>query len=108
MTQHRRPFGMKSITQLGATLQKHNAEDRIIGGVVDHKEHHLWVVKGDMSSCFVPFTAFKPGPNGIVPDFNNVYIDDYGRILVLGHYEMGSDEVIDNSVNTLIREKQNV
>ena len=69
------------------------ARDLIIGGNVDHQMEAVVLVRGDLRSLVVPFSAFKPSGE-VVPDFYGLAITDSGQSVKFGEHEAAADVIL--------------
>lgn len=75
-------------------LDRTDAANRFVGGVVDMQGETVTLVRGNVEQITVPFSYFKKSGTGIDPDFGKLSIDDYGLTVSLGEYEASSDGIL--------------
>jgi hypothetical protein len=68
--------------------------DFIIAAAADPVTRTLSLVRGDCQQLVVPFPSFEPSGDGTKPDFSNVRVSDFGRMVALGDYEASTDAIL--------------
>jgi hypothetical protein len=61
---------------------------------VDKEARIVTLWRGDLTSLVVPFRAFAPTANDIVPNWDQFTVTDYGHTLRFGGYEAAADAVL--------------
>lgn len=79
--------------ELAAVLKSSYRRDRFVGGMVDQDAQIVTLWRGDLTSCVVPFSVFKPA-SGLQPDWSRFKVMDYGNTLQFGRYESAADAVL--------------
>ena len=67
----------------------------IIGGVVDFEDACLILWTGTLERIFALFEIFEPCGTGVLPDFTQFKVIDYGNTLQFGEYEAAVDAVLE-------------
>jgi hypothetical protein len=80
--------------ELIAALMRDDASDRFIGGSVDPKAKALTLLRGNLKTVVVPFSAFPASGDGTRPDFTRLAFTDYGSTVKLGDYEAAADAIL--------------
>jgi hypothetical protein len=80
--------------ELAEVLSAPNRKDLFISGTVDPDTCTITFGRGNLDSIVVPFSAFPPGGNGVVPDFSDFAITDCGQTVRLGKYEAAVDAIL--------------
>jgi hypothetical protein len=80
--------------ELGEVLIDDRKDDLIIGGLVDHVSKNLTLWRGSFESLTVPFAAFATSGTGVVPDFAQFRVIDYGQTIQLGVYEAATEALL--------------
>jgi hypothetical protein len=80
--------------ELIAVLKSPYRRDRFLGGMVDRDAQIVTLWRGDLTSCVVPFSMFKPAASGTRPDWSRFKVMDYGNTLQFGQYESAADAVL--------------
>lgn len=80
--------------ELEEVLLAENRQDLFIGGVVGSADRVLVLYRGDMIPLIVPFDSFRIAGDGIVPDFSDFAVIDYGQTVRLGRYEAAADAIL--------------
>lgn len=80
--------------ELAAVLADDRRNDLVIGGIVDHLSKNLILWRGSFESLPVPFAAFAPSGKGVVPDFEQFRVTEYGQTIQLGPYEAATDSLL--------------
>jgi len=73
--------------EIRAILADDRRADLVISGRLDPISQTLTVLRGSGETLSVPLAAFKPSGNGVVPDFTQFRITDYGHTIQFGAYE---------------------
>lgn len=79
--------GFLPSVELGEALAAANRRDLFIGGTADSDSETITFWRGDLDSLIVPFSAFPTSGDGIVPDFGDIAVIDYGQSVRMGPYE---------------------
>jgi len=82
------------IEELVNVVSGKDAPDRFIGGAADHEGETLALVRGNLSTLVVPFSAFGKSGDGTEPDFGGLSFADYGLTIGLGEYEASADGIL--------------
>lgn len=80
--------------ELLEVLNSKNSENLFIGGVVDLDRKTITLLRGNFTKLIVPFSLFEESGTGVLPDFNNFSIIDYGQTVCLGFYEAAADAIL--------------
>ena len=80
--------------ELAEVLVAANKAELFIGGVIDPDSATMTLWRGNVEPLTVPFTAFPPSGDGIVPDFSAFAVTDYGHSVRLGAYEAATDALL--------------
>lgn len=86
--------GFLPLDELAEVLKAENKADLFIGGSVDEVSKTLTLWRGTLDSLTVPFSAFEKSGDGILPDFSDFSVIDFGQTIRLGDYEAASDAVL--------------
>jgi hypothetical protein len=80
--------------ELAEALCADNKAELFIGGSIDPDSETMTLWRGHLEPLTVPFTAFPPSGDGIVPDFSAFAVTDYGHSVRLGAYEAATDVLL--------------
>jgi len=80
--------------ELAEVLLDDRKEDLVIGGIVDHFTQRLTLWRGSFEPLPVPFAAFAPSGEDVVPDFTQLRVIDYGQTIQLGAYEAATEALL--------------
>ena len=81
--------------ELAEALAAENRADLFVGGLVDHSSEMVTLLRGNLETLAVPFSAFPTSGDGIAPDFNDFAVTDCGQTVRFGEYEAASDAILD-------------
>lgn len=81
--------------ELAEALAATNRADLFVGGLVDHSSEVVTLLRGNLETLAVPFTAFPTSGDGIVPDFCDFAVTDCGQTVRFGEYEAAADAILD-------------
>jgi len=80
--------------ELVEVLGAPSPQDYCVGGAIDVELGVAVLVRGDLSSLVVPLSSFAPSGSGVVPNFGDFEVDDFGQTLRFGEYEAAFDVVL--------------
>ena len=80
--------------ELAEALAAKNRADLFVGGLVDHSSEMVTLLRGNLETLAVPFSAFPTSGDGIVPDFDDFAVTDFGQTVRFGEYEAASDAIL--------------
>jgi len=89
-----REKGFLPPVELAEVLAAPHKADLFIGGIVDDDAKTLTLWRGDLTTLTVPFTAFPPSGDGIIPDYSAFAVIDYGHTVQLGAYEAATEALL--------------
>ena len=81
--------------ELTEALAAKKRADLFVGGLVDHSSEMVTLLRGNLETLAVPFSAFPTSGDGIVPNFKDFAVTDCGQTIRLGEYEAASDAILD-------------
>ena len=81
--------------EFAEALAAENRADLFVGGLLDHSSEMVTLLRGNLETLAVPFSAFPTSGDGIVPDFDNFAVTDCGQTVRFGEYEAASDAILD-------------
>lgn len=64
---------------------------------VDSDKKIIKILTGDLCVYQIGFDKFKESGDGTKPDFDDMFIIDYGNALRLGKYEAAADAILDDA-----------
>jgi hypothetical protein len=79
--------------ELDVTVSVDKLPELFLGGVVDHENRVVILIRGNLRELPVSFDWFEPNPVAS-PDFNQFSIIDYGTAVKLGHYEVSARSIL--------------
>lgn len=83
--------------ELDVILQAPNRFDLCFGACIDAEHQTLMLVRGDLATFVVALAEFQPSGDGIVPDFTQLAVVDYGNTIQFGEYEASFDAIVAES-----------
>ena len=81
--------------ELAEALAAKNRADLFVGGLVDRSSQMVTLLRGNLETLAVPFSAFPTSGDGNVPNFNDFAVTDCGQTIRLGEYEAAADAILD-------------
>ena len=81
--------------ELAEALASKNRADLFVGGLVDHSSEMVTLLRGNLETLAVPFSAFPTSGDGIIPNFDDFAVTDCGQTVCFGEYEAASDAILD-------------
>ena len=81
--------------ELAEALAAENRADLFVGGLLDHSSEMVTLLRGNLKTLAVPFSAFPMSGDGIVPDFDDFAVTDSGQTVRFGEYEAAADAILD-------------
>ena len=81
--------------ELAEALAAKNRADLFVGGLVDHSSEMVTLLRGNLETLAVPFSAFPTSGDGIIPSFDEFAVTDSGQTVCFGEYEAASDAILD-------------
>ena len=86
--------GFLAPEELAEVFSADNKAALFIGGIIDSDSETITLWRGNLEPLTVPFTAFPPSGDGLVPDFSTFAVIDYGHSVRLGDYEAATDALL--------------
>lgn len=80
--------------ELLVALAAPHRTDLCIGGLVEPLSGVVVLYRGDLSHFTVPLASFRPTADGVVPEFAEFAVIDFGQTLQFGAYEASFDAVL--------------
>lgn len=81
--------------ELAEALAAENRADLFVGGLLDHSSEMVTLLRGNLETLAVPFSAFPTSGDGIIPHFDDLAVADCGQTVCFGDYEAASDAILD-------------
>lgn len=82
------------LNELRDVLASPDRRDLAVGVLVSASREAIVIVRGDLDRTLVPWSWFRPTPQGVVPDFADVEVGDSGLTIRLGRYEAAMDAIL--------------